>query len=376
MKIGIAAEHANTTNPTGVEHYCQQLILALAGLDSKNQYRLYLRTEPLPWIKALPPNFSYKVIPAKFAWTQIRLSWEMLKAKPDILLVPSFSMPFIHPANSIVTIHDLAWYIFPETNPLRQNLWLRFTHRFACRSAKRLIAVSGQTQRDLSERFNVPPSKIEVIHHGFSRHSEQYLAQNGPNQASMVSEIAKIRALPKPFVLCLGTLQPRKNLERLIDAFVRAKSKSHFPHSLVLAGRKGWWCEETLRKIETSPDVFYFGYVLNRFALLCEASLLVQPSIYEGFGLSILDAFSEGVPVACSNVSSLPEVAGGAAELFNPFDVDDISSALSRVLSDPSHAAVLSTMGLVRVKNFTWDECARRTLATCTAAVKVGAQLA
>jgi glycosyltransferase involved in cell wall biosynthesis len=363
MRIGIAAEHANTANPTGVEHYCQQLILALARLDSKNQYQLYLRTDPLPWIKALPPNFSYKVIPARIAWTQIGLSWEMLKAEPDALLVPSFSMPLIHPKNSIVTIHDVAWHIFPETSPVKQKLWLTFTHRFACRSAKRLIAVSGQTQRDLSERFNVPESKIEVIHHGFSRDSERHMVQNGLDEGAMANEIERINALPKPFVLCLGTIQPRKNLIRLIDAFLKAKSTSNLPHSLVIAGRKGWWCEETLQKIESSPGVTYFDYVLNRFALLCEASLLVQPSIYEGFGLTILDAFAEGVPVACSNISSLPEVAGGAAELFDPYDVDDISSALYRVLSDPGHAAALSTMGLERVKDFTWEECARRTLA-------------
>src|ERR1700677_1982195 len=112
MRIGIAAEHANTTNPTGVEHYCQQLILALARVDSTNSYRLYFRTDPLAWIKGLPSNFSWKVIPAWVAWTQIGLSWEMLTEKPDALLVPSFSMPLIHPSNSVVTIHDLAWLIF------------------------------------------------------------------------------------------------------------------------------------------------------------------------------------------------------------------------------------------------------------------------
>jgi glycosyltransferase involved in cell wall biosynthesis len=358
MTIGIAAEHANTANPTGVEHYCRQLICALSRLDKENDYKLYLRTDPRPWIIRLPRNFTYKVIRSRIAWTQIGVSWEILRRRPDALLVPSFSMPLIHPNNSIVTIHDLAWHIFPETHLRKQRLWLTFTHRFAACFAKRLIAVSHQTKQDLSNRLGVPVSKIDVIYHGFSRETDQPDAE----AADLASESSRISTVPKPFVLCLGTLQPRKNIIRVIDAFLDAKVKAGFPHSLVIAGRKGWRYEEITRKIDASPGVIYFGYVLDRFALLRASSLLVQGAIYEGFGLSLLDAFSEGIPVACSNISSLPEVAGGAAALFNPYDVDNISAVLQRVLTDISYAAALSAKGAARISSFTWDECARRTL--------------
>lgn len=360
MRIGIAAEHANTTTPTGVENYCRQLICALSRLDNGHSYTLYLRADPQDWIIGLPGNFSYKVIRSPIAWTQIGLSWEILRRRPDALLVPSFSMPLVHPRNSIVTIHDLAWHILPDTHVKRQRLWLTFTHRFACRFAKRLIAVSQQTKQDLSKRLGVPASKIDVIYHGFSRETEQRTLP--ANTAEVANEASRINALPRPFVLCLGTLQPRKNIIRVIDAFTRAKTRSGFPHTLVIAGKKGWFCEEITRKIDASPGVIYFGYVLDRFALLRVASLLVQGAIYEGFGLTLLDAFAEGIPVACSNISSLPEVAGDAAAFFDPYDVENISVVLQRVLTDPDYSTALSAKGHLRINRFSWDDCARQTL--------------
>jgi glycosyltransferase involved in cell wall biosynthesis len=362
MNIAITAEHANIDQLTGVEHYTRELIRALARVDDRNQYTLYLRTPPGEWCRTLPSNFMTRVVPARVAWTQFRVSWEILRHRPDALLVTSFSMPLIHPRNSVVTIHDLAWHLFPESVQVKQRLWLQFTHTFAALFAKRLIAVSQQTKDDVMRVLKVRAKNIDVIHHGFSDGDA-----SAPGGSAVKAEVeereAGAKALEGPFILCLGTLQPRKNLVRMIDAFLALKRRTGLPHVLVLAGRAGWMCQDVLDKARASPDVVYMGYVADRLALLRAADLLVQPAVYEGFGLSLLDAFSQGVPVACSNVSSLPEIAGNAAELFDPYDVDSIAAAMLNVLTNPARAKQLRAHGSERLSSFTWDECAKKTLA-------------
>jgi glycosyltransferase involved in cell wall biosynthesis len=362
MKIAITAEHANLDELTGVEHYTRQLILALARIDHKNEYVLYFRTPPKEWCSGLPPNFSFRVMPAPFAWTQVRVAWEILRNRPDALLITSFSMPLVHPRNSVVTIHDLAWQLFPESINLKQKLWLVVTHQFATRFAKHLIAVSEQTKQDIVSLLKVPGSKIEVIHHGFSPH-EALTGSRGEAAARLsVTNKCELSKSQSPFILCLGTLQPRKNLIRMIDAFCAFKEQTKLPHRLVLAGRAGWMCQDVLDKARITPDVVYLGYVKDRLALLRSAELLVQPAIYEGFGLSLLDAFSQNVPVACSDVSSLPEIAGDAAELFDPYSVESITEAMINVLTFPERAEELRLYGARRLQSFTWEGCAKKTL--------------
>jgi glycosyltransferase involved in cell wall biosynthesis len=350
MIIAIAAEHANSQKPTGVEHYTRQLILALSRVDKKNQYILYTRTKPQEWLCSLPTNFTLRYLPSRFAWTQVRLSAAILIDKPHTLLVPSFSMPLIHPRNTIVTIHDLAWLLFPETETTLQRWSLTLTHIFAKLFARRLIAVSHSTKRDLVTVLNVHESLVDVVHHGVSEYE-----QSDQIETTLSTYV-------EPHIVCLGTLQPRKNLSRLIEAFSQMKQTTGLPHVLVIAGREGWMCDETLSKIKQAKDVMYVGYVADRLSLLRGASLLVLPSIYEGFGLSLLDAFSECVPVACSNISSLPEVAGDAAEFFDPYDISSISNAMSKVLQDDYRAADLVRLGSDRLKQFSWDNCAKKTL--------------
>jgi glycosyltransferase involved in cell wall biosynthesis len=350
MVIAVAAEHANCLQPTGVEHYTRQIILALSRIDDHNDYVLYVRTPPHRWFADLPPNFTVKYLPSRVAWTQFRLSLAMVMDRPDALLVPSFSMPLLHPRNTVVAIHDLAWLLFPETENSVQRWSLTFTHIFAKCFARRLIAVSGATKNDLVRRLRVPESSVEVIHHGFTRAGEMACAQMDKSIFS------------KPLIVCLGTLQPRKNICRLIQAFSEMKEQTGMPHLLVIAGRKGWMCDEILTLANKTKDVVYMGYVKDRLALLRGASLLVQPSLYEGFGLSILDAFAERVPVACAYSSSLPEVAGDAAEFFDPYSVSSMITAMSKVLDSRSYAEVLAQRGWDRLQQFTWESCARRTL--------------
>ncbi len=357
MTIAIEAERANHGRPTGVEHYAKQLIKHLAEVDSVNTYVLYLRTEPQEWMAALPPNFSCKVIPFPIFWTQVRVSIEVLLHRPDALFVMASALPIIHPKNSVVTIHDLGWAYYPETFGTAMRWYLKFSTWYACKFAKSTIAISEQTKKDLIARYNLAPEKIKVVYHGFDPGELLAGAGEDPDTRKILAK------LPEHFILYLGTLQPRKNPQGLIDAFTELKAGGRLPnHSLVLVGGRGWLDSGIVEQIAASPDVLYLGYVQSRFAVLERADLLVQPAFYEGFGLQILDAFAAHVPVACSKVSSLPEVAGDAAEYFDPRDSADMGSAICRVVDDESRKKELVEAGTERLKLFNWQECASKTL--------------
>ena len=353
MKIGIEAERANIAQKTGVEHYAAKLIENLAKIDSKNQYILYLRTEPQEWILRLPKNFSYKVIPFPLFWTQLRISLEMLLHPVDVLFIPASAAPLIHPRKTVVTIHDLAWKYFPETFTLFMRNYLRFSTYFAALSASTLIAVSENTKKDLLRDYSfLKPEKVVTIHHGFDR---SVLEQK---------EKKPYAFFPEKFILFISTLQPRKNLLGLIKAFDALRAK-HVELGLVVVGRQGWKCENELIELKKHADtIIYLDYVTDeeRNWLLARAKCLVVPSFYEGFGMQILEAFAAGTPVAVSNVSSLPEVAGRAAVYFDPTNTSEIAGAIERLLIDVNLRQHLMVEGKERLNEFAWEKCAQETL--------------
>lgn len=360
MVIGIEAERANNPVKTGVEHYAKQLILHLAEIDRQNRYVLYLRTRPEAWFSELPENFRVKVIPFPLFWTQLRVSWEMLFYPVDVLFIPASALPLIHPKKSVVTIHDLAWLYFPETFTRFNRNFLKWSTRFAVARASGIIAVSEATKKDLLKEYKVEPRKVAVVHHGYEAERTAY----------SVERLEGRQKLPEKFVLFLSTLQPRKNLERLIDAFAELKKENpELPHKLVVAGRPGWKYGGILEKINAHKDAaVYLNHVSDddRLSIMSKADLLVLPSLYEGFGMQILEAFAAGVPVAASNVSSLPEVAGEAAAYFDPLRTDEIKNAIKSVLLDRSFSDRLKEAGRRRLEHFSWEKCARETLAILT----------
>jgi glycosyltransferase involved in cell wall biosynthesis len=356
MIIGIEAERANTSQKTGVEHYAKQLILHLAKLDSVNTYILYLRTEPEEWFLHLPKNFVVKVMPFPIFWTQIRLSLEMLLHPPDVLFVPASALPLVHPKNSVITIHDVAWRYFPESFTWFMKWFLEWSTQLAVKRAGKIIAVSESTKQDILKFYKVDAGKIEVVYHG-------YQAEIFNFQLSIFNQNIK---LPPKYVLFLSTLQPRKNLAGLIEAF-RLLKNDHpdLPHKLVVVGKAGWKYESIIQKIKANKDlVVYLNYLPDeeRLGVLAKADLLALPSFYEGFGMQILEAFALHVPVVLSNASSLPEVAGEAGLYFDPKKPMDIKQAIASVLFDKSLAEKLTAKGRERLKLFSWEKCAKETL--------------
>lgn len=360
MSIGIEAERANHPQKTGVEHYAKQLILHLAQIDRQNHYVLYLRTKPQDWFLSLPQNFQVKMMPFPLFWTQARISLEMLLHPVDVLLIPASALPIAHPKNSVITIHDLAWKFYPQTFTWFNRQFLEWSTRFAVKAAKNIIAVSEATKKDLVKYYKVSPDKIVVIHHGY-----EITGQMTSDERQEMGD------LPEKFVLFLGTLQPRKNLEGLIDAFLLLKAEyPELPHKLVIVGKPGWKFGTILKKIQEHRGVVvYFDHVSDqdRFSVLKRSALLVLPSFYEGFGMPILEAFAAGVPVAASNVSSLPEVAGSAAAYFNPKEIREIKDAIKCVLLDKAMADCLIEKGKERLKLFSWKKCAAETLRVLSA---------
>lgn len=240
MTIGIEAERANNPHKTGVEHYAKQLILHLAQIDSQNTYILYLRTPPEAWFLQLPKNFTVKVMPFPLFWTQLRLSWEMLMSPVDVLFIPASALPLIHPKKSVVTIHDIAWKFYPETFTPFMRWFLEWSTKFAVTKASRIIAVSHATKQDLIGQYNIAKERVVVVHHGYEEASklisgyankpisEEVNKQvsgyadkqisNSDNHLIKKSQNQIFKQSVSPYILFLSTLQPRKNLGRLIDA--------------------------------------------------------------------------------------------------------------------------------------------------------------
>jgi len=342
LTVGIDASRATREQRTGTEGYSLHLLRALLRLDASKQYVLYYNSPPQP---GLMPDFAHveqRVIPFPRLWTHVRLSWEMARRPPDVLFVPAHVLPLVHPRRSVVTIHDLGYYHEPDAHPPRQRAYLEWATRYNAQSAAHIIVDSEATKRDLVSILGISAEKIRVVYLGVD---ERFRPLRDPVQ---IAAAKATYGIASPYILYVGTLQPRKNLVRLVEAFgrvVRAVETGYegaSPYaggargklSLVLAGGKGWWYEDifrTVQEMELGSRVIFPGYVKDDDlpALYSGAELFVFPSLYEGFGLPILEAMACGAPVVCSNASSLPEVAGDAALTVAPDDVAGLAAALA-----------------------------------------------
>lgn len=351
MRFGVDASRATRARRTGTESYALNLIQGLLAENPAHAWVLYFRADPDP---ALFPTAAHRVIRAPRLWTHLGLSCELARApRPDALFIPAHVLPLYHPLPSVVTIHDLGYLHFPDAHPLGQRLYLDLSTRFSARFATHLIADSRATKNDLTRHYHTPPDKITVIYPGF----DSTLHRVDP---------ALVRAkynLPDNYLLHVGTLQPRKNLLRLIESISNLQSPfTNYP--LLLAGNPGWLSAPILAAARQHPNLRLLGYVPDEdlAGLYSGATAFVFPSLYEGFGFPVLEAMACGLPVICSSTSSLPEVAGAAALLVDPLDTVALTAAMTRVLNDPALRAELTTKGDEQIKKFSWARAARETL--------------
>ncbi len=359
MLIGIDASRAVVARRTGTENYSLQVIRSLVAAGPGHRFRLYLR-EPAPdGLLPRGPEVEHVLLGPHRLWTHLGLSREMLRRPPDVLFVPAHVVPLAHPRATVVTVHDLGYRFFPAQHTAASRLYLDASTRFSCRAARRVVADSQATCRDLEQQYGVPASKITVVYPGLD-------ATLAPSDHAAQEAVCKRYHLPRPFVLYVGTIQPRKNLARLAEAFARLPG-AFAGTDLVLAGRPGWLADEIharVRALGLEDRVRFPGYVPQEdlAALLSAAECFVMPSLYEGFGLPVLEAMACGAPVICSSAGSLPEVAGDAALQFAPLDLDGLTQALARVLGDPGLRRELVARGHARTREFSWERTAREVL--------------
>ena len=354
MRIGIDISRLATRQRTGTERYTWELLAALAADPGPHTYLLYTRELPVD-LPALPPQMEVRVVPGRRLWTHIHLAAELFRDCPDVLFVPShvvpWNTPFLRHLQVVTTVHDLGFLAFPAAHTTFQNIYLRLSTRWAAWAAHRIIAISDATARDLVRYTGMDSRRIAVIAHG------------------VAPVFAPTHATAQPyhrFFLTVGTLQPRKNLQRLIEAFIRMPQ--NHDTQLVIAGKVGWLGEPLQALIDTAGArnrIHLVGFVPDAtlYGLLASARAFVFPSLYEGFGMPVLEAMASGTAVVCANTSALPEVAGDAAVLFDPLSVESMCTALTRVDNDDALVAMCVERGLERVQHYTWERCAAQTRA-------------
>lgn len=365
MRIAIDA-HSVGTGLGGNESYATHLVEALAEIDSVNQYTIYVtRREAVSRFSNRWPNFTARTTLPHTPLIRIplTLSAELRRNPVDVLHV-QFTAPPMAPCPVVVSIHDLSFEHLPETFKRRSRAQLRFTVRRSARSAAHILALSEFAREDIIATYGVNPDKVSVVPLAAPAHF-------GP--VSDEKELQRVRqtyGIEGDYILTVGSIQPRKNLRRLLEAYsvLRGTRPEVKLPKLLLVGKCAWLYDETLRAIEqleVSNLVILTGYVpeADLPALYSGARCFVYPSYFEGFGLPPLEAMQCGTPVIVGNRTSLPEVVGDAAVLVDPFSVEAIAAAIEKVIRDSDLCRTLRVKGLERARLFEWRETARQTLA-------------
>lgn len=398
MKIGIDASRANQKNKTGTEWYSYHLIQELKKIVPANIKVVLYSKEPLQdGLENLPPNWESKVLnwPPKFLWTQIRLSLEMIKLwnRPQLLFIPAHTVPIFHPPKTVLVAHDIGFEKMTELYGDKKigykssffrkllKLLVKITtfgqfgtseldyHRWAMkhglREASKIITVSNFSKKEISEHYRLDPESIDVVYNGFSSH-EYFPIQNKEKNVDKYKKILKKYNISTPYILFVGRLEIKKNLPDFILAFAKLKQKYKIPHKLVLVGSPGYRYEDIEANIYESQlkdDVIEPGYVDQKDMniLMNFADIFVLPSLYEGFGIPVLEAMSAGTSVACSNIGSLKEVGGDACQYFDPENKADMAEKIFKLISDNNLKHKLKTRGFENIKRFSWKKCARET---------------
>jgi glycosyltransferase involved in cell wall biosynthesis len=365
LRIAIDA-HSIGAKLGGNESYALNLIEALAQIDHVNEYTLYVTTaDAHDHFHQRWPNFKVRhTLPhTPLIRIPLTLSTELRKHPVDLLHVQFTAPPFC-PCPVIVSIHDLSFEHLPQTFNRRSRTQLRLTVRHSARRAARIMTLSEHTREDVIETYGIDAAKVTAIPLAAPAHF-------GPvKDAKELQRVRHTYGIDTDYILSVGSIQPRKNLVRLIKAYaeLRAAHSSNSCPKLVIVGKCGWLYDETFRALEevgVREAVVLTGYVPESDlpALYSGAICFVYPSYFEGFGLPPLEAMKCGAPVVVGNATSLPEVVGDAALQVDPFDVSAIAAAMDQVISNSELRQELSVKGQARANLFDWKDTAERTLA-------------
>ncbi len=353
----------------GIGRYTRNLVDAMLRLDHEDKFTLFSADKPsvsrgfpsAPNVRTVVGPISNKRMTTLWHRFRAPLPIDAIAGAADVFHSPDFSLPPVARARTVVTIHDLAFITNPECSvPSLRDYLLRVTPR-AVQRADRIIAVSQRTAEDLVKLMGAPKEKITTIYLGVDPGLKRV------DDFTRLTEVANQYGLRGPFILAVGTIEPRKNYERLIQAFAMVQGKPGAPAHLVIVGRKGWLYEsvfetlegsrlgDSVRILENVPDS-------DLAAFYSMASMLVTPSLYEGFGIPPVEAMAYGLPVIVSDGGSLPEIVGDAGMVVPAKDVDALAGAMLRVTTDKTLRAEMSRRSLARAQRFDWGAAARATL--------------
>lgn len=392
MVIGIDASRAFVGEKTGTETYSYQLINSLMQLPESRRHRWILYTNSVSLVKLDQfiklANVKHVTISLPRLWTQVGLAYRTWVDKLDVLWIPAHTLPILRRPGlpTVVTVHGLEYEFLPGFYGEWARWHLTWSTEYAVRAATKIIAVSQFTKRSLVERLGADKKKIEVVYEGVGEQSKsKYMSKK-------VEVLKKYSLESQRYILFIGTIQPRKNLVRQVEAFSLLTGPVEFSPpirrprqtpagaqwgtpstrhpsdlKLVIAGKKGWQFKEVLeapRRFGVEDKVVFTGYVndAERDILLHNALVYVQPSITEGFGLPVLEAFAAGIPVVSSRGGALAEVVGNAGLVFDPLDVGDIGRKLSQMVTDGHLSRKMAEQGKKRAGEFSWEKAAIETL--------------
>src|SRR5229473_3029094 len=359
-RIGVNALYLIPGAVGGTEIYLRELLAALGRIDTANEYFVFTNLETQADLVPRQPNFQWKPQALHARWRPFRILWEQTilpleasRYKIDVLFNPGFTAPAFAPCPSVTVFHDLQHQRHPEhfrwfDLPFWRLLLWASAHR-----SQKLIAVSEATRADLFRFYRLPEASVVVVPHGVD---------------SALFDLRRVQL--EPFVLCVSTLHPHKNIERLIRAYARKKRD----YRLVIAGFRGFRAqaiEKLVNDLSLGAEVQITGWIGREelYRLYDRALAFIYPSTFEGFGMPVLEAMAAGVPVACSDIAPLREVAGETALYFDPLEDDALAAALDRIVADEPLRARLAQAGRERARTFTWERSAAKTLEVLLASV-------
>jgi glycosyltransferase involved in cell wall biosynthesis len=362
MIIGIDASRANKSNKTGTEWYSWHLIEELKKIaQSSDQFLLYTNDRLAGDLAKCPENFAEKVLawPPKYLWTQVRLWWELLVSPPDVLLVPAHTIPLLPIRRKVkvaATVHDVGFKRFPELYKPIQVWYHDLTMRRIKSRANVIITISEFSKREMMELYGVKESQIKVVYLGYDE--KTYNERSGENSKTAQEKYN----LTSPYLLYVGRLEKKKNIGNIVAAF--ALAKDNFPDlKLVLAGSGGNQFEEIkkiIADLKLEDEIILPGYVAQEDlpGLVAGAEIFMFPTLYEGFGLPILEAMACGTPVITSDMLPHTEVGGSAGVYADPHSPQSLSDAIIKILENPEFKSSLQAKGLLRAKEFSWRQTA------------------
>lgn len=373
LNIWIDGFEANVPQRLGSSQVAFELLNNLEKIDNKNNYTVLLPAPPLDDLPKERENWQYKILrPAKF-WTLLRLPLALLRAqpKPDLIFSPTHYMPRFTKVTRVVTIFDLSFLHFPQMFLKRDLYKLTKGTRYSVLNSDHILTISNFSKEDIVKNYQIKPARITVSYPGFDHRVYRPITDQ-----KKIDWIKKKYQIDFSYLLFIGTIQPRKNLIRLIEAFcqvIKNQGDEFKQLKLVVVGkttgfgRKGWMYQEILdkpRNLGIEDRVIFTGFVPTEELpfLISGAIVLTIPSLYEGFGIPVIESMACKTPVIVSNVSSLPEVVGENGILVDPYSVEQIAQAISTIVTDKKLRTKLADQGLKQVKQFSWEKMAKDVL--------------